>query len=523
MPDLVFKDVLLIDGSGQEPFQADLRIHGERIAEIGKIEPDPEDMVIREQNCALCPGFIDAHGHSDYHLLVQPSADSKLLQGMTTEVGGNCGYSGAPFFGELARERGPGLKEEYGLELKFKSVAGFFAELNSLGIAVNFAPLVGYNTVRACIIGFRRQGPNQKEMRRIKKEIETAMARGCFGLSAGLIYPPGSYATSEELVQALEPVAEAQGIFSCHIRSEGDQLIEAVQEFLDIGRKAKVRLELSHLKTGGPQNWSKLDKVFELIETARKEGFEIKADRYPYTASFTSLSAVMPDWALEGGMEAFKDRLKTDREKIRAELEAKSPDYWQRIVVSQCFSQRAGSVEGKNIAELASIAKKSPADFLIDFLAEESVSPNAFFHSMSEENMVRIYQKDWVMVGSDSGARGFSGILARGKPHPRVFGTFPRFISQMVNRKKLLSLAQAVQKATSLCAEHFHIKDRGKLAVGYYADLVLFDPETIQDRASFDAPFNSPYGIEMVLVNGQIAAMNGEITGRLPGKVLEFK
>jgi len=523
MPDLIFKDVLLIDGSGKEPFQADLRIRGERIAEIGKIEPAPEETVIREMNCALCPGFVDAHGHSDYHLLVQPSADSKLLQGMTTEVGGNCGYSGAPFFGELARDRGPGLKEEYGLELKFKSAAEFFAELNSLGIAVNFAPLVGYNTVRACIIGLRREGPNQSEMRRIQKEIEKAMSQGCFGLSAGLIYPPGAYATTDELVQALEPVAEARGIFSCHLRSEGDQLIEAVQEFIEIGRKAGVRLELSHLKTGGPQNWNKLDRVFDLIENAQKDGIELKADRYPYTASFTSLSAVLPDWALEGGMEFFKDRLKADREKIRAELEAESPDYWTRIVVSQCFSERADSVEGKTIAELASLAKKEPADFVIDFLAGEKVSPNAIFHSMSEENMERIYQKPWVMVGSDSGARGFSGILAKGKPHPRAFGAFPRFFSQMVMRKKILSLARAAQKSSSLCAEHFRIKDRGKIAVGYYADLVLFDPETIQDQASFDAPFNPPSGIEMVLVNGQIAARNGEITGRFPGKVLEFK
>lgn len=522
MSDIIFKDVLIVDGNGAEPFMADLRVSGERIAEIGKVDSAPEDMVIRFQNFALCPGFVDAHGHSDYQILVIPTAESKLLQGMTTEVGGNCGYSAAPVFGELANERYRGLKDEYGLEKDFGSFDKFFNYLKNPGVAVNFAPQVGYNTVRASVTGYRREQPNKEVMRQIRNQISKAMSLGCFGMSAGLIYAPGTYAGKKELIEALAPVREADGLFSCHIRSEGDRLIEAVTEFIEIGRTAKVRLELSHLKTSGRQNWEKLDEVFVLIENARQEGIDIQADRYPYTASFTSLSSVLPDWVFEGSGNAYQERLKTDRAEISKELESKPHDSWKRIVVSQCFSGKARQVEGKTIAELAQLEGKSPVDFFIDFLAEEKTSPNAIFHSMSAENMERIYLKDWVMVGSDSGVRGFHGVLAKGKPHPRAFGTFPKFISEMVNNKKLLSLAKAIQKSTGVCAEHFRIKDRGKIAVGYYADLVLFDPETIRDFATFDNPFIAPKGIEMILVNGQIAAMQGEVTGSLPGKVLEM-
>jgi N-acyl-D-amino-acid deacylase len=522
MPDTIFKDVLIVDGSGAEPFVGDLRVSGERITEIGKVSSSPEDMVIRFQNFALCPGFVDAHGHSDYQILVVPSAESKILQGMTTEVCGNCGYSGAPVFGEMAKERKKGLKDEYGLEKDFKTFKKFFQHLQDPGIAVNLAPQVGYNTVRACVTGYRREPPDKEEMRKVQSEISKAMALGCFGMSAGLIYAPGTFATKEELIEALAPVREAGGLFSCHIRSEGDKLIEAVTEFIEIGRQARVRLQLSHLKTSGRQNWKKLDQVFDLVEDARQEGIDIKADRYPYTASFTSLSSVLPDWVFEDSGSAYQDRLKTDRERIKKELEAKPVDSWKRIVVSQCFSERAGQVEGKSIAELAQLERKPPVDFFIDFLTEEKASPNAIFHSMSSENMERIYLKDWVMVGTDSGVRGFEGILAKGKPHPRAFGAFPRFINQMVKIKKLLSLAKAVEKSSRVCAEHFRIKDRGKIAVGYYADLVLFDPEVIRDHASFENPFLAPRGIEIVMVNGQVAAMQGEVTGRLPGKVLEM-
>ena len=522
MPDTIFKDALIIDGSGSEPFLSDLRIAGERIAEIGKISAAPEDTVIRFMNCALCPGFVDAHGHSDYHLLVLPAADSKLLQGMTTEIGGNCGFSAAPVFGELTEERKKNLQEEYRLDLKISTMKEYYSQLRATGLGVNFAPLIGYNTVRACVIGYRKETPSPQEMTIIQAEIVKAMEQGCFGMSAGLIYAPGSFATVDELVEALAPVREAGGIFTCHIRSESDELVEAVSEFIEIGRRAKVRLELSHLKTAGRQNWPKLGQVFELVENARNEGVDIMADRYPYTASFTGLSSVLPDWVFEGTGSAYQQRIMAEREAVKQELEKRTPESWRRIVVSQCFSGKAKEYEGKNIAELAEREKKDPSDFVIDFLASEKIGPNAIIHSMSEENMDRIYQKDWVMVGSDSEARAFEGVLAKGKPHPRGFGTFPRFIAQFARNKNMFSLSKAIEKSSRVCAEHFRIKDRGKIAVGYFADLVLFDPEIIRDQATFENPFIPPAGIEMVVVNGQIAVMSGELTGRLAGRPLEM-
>ena len=251
MPDIIFKEVLIVDGGGGEPYVSDLRVSGERITEIGRIDPAAEDMVYRSQNAALCPGFIDAHGHSDYQMLVLPASDSKILQGVTTEVGGNCGFSAAPIFGELVKERAESLRSELNFQPPFATMEEFYAYARKLGLGMNFAPLVGYNTVRTCVIAYQRLAPDAKEKKVIRGEIEKAMNAGCYGMSAGLIYAPGCYTTAEELVAALEPVREAGGIFSCHIRSEGDRLLEAVEEFISIGRKAKVRLELSHLKTAG--------------------------------------------------------------------------------------------------------------------------------------------------------------------------------------------------------------------------------------------------------------------------------
>jgi len=521
MPDLIIKNALILDGTGKAPYPADLKVKADRIQEIGTIKPGPKDQVIDAKGLALSPGFVDVHGHSDYHLLVVPGAESKILQGMTTEIGGNCGYSAAPIQGGIKKERAKFLKDELGVRLNFQELKEYFAELKRKKIGVNFGELVGYNTVRGNVIGYRRNAPDAKEMKKIQAQIEKALMEGAFGMSAGLIYAPGTFTTAEELIEALAPVNEADGIFSCHLRSEGDRLLEAIEEFIDIGKKARVKLELSHLKTGGPKNWSKLDRAFELIESAQKHGVRIKADRYPYTASFTSLSAVLPDWVFEGGEEEYRRRLKADKQRIKNELEQQyDADYWTRIALSQVFSGRAGEMEGKTVAALAQKKSVRPAEFMVELLEKEPVSPNAIFYSMSEENLDRIFLKDWVMLGSDSGARGFSGVLAKGKPHPRVFGAFPRFFAQFVREKKLFGLAEAVRKCAWMGCEHFGIRERGKIEKGFFADLVLFDPEKISDCADYENPFQAPLGIEMVLVNGEIAVKRGKLTGKMAGKII---
>jgi len=521
MPSIIFKNALIVDGTGREPFISDLKVSGTRIKEIGRLTPGEDDLVIDAQGLALCPGFIDAHGHSDYHLLVVPSGESKILQGMTTEIGGNCGYSAGPVYGEVKKEREKFLKDELGINLNFQELKDYFAELEEKKLGINFVELVGYNTVRANVLGYRRSAPDKKEMKKIHAQIKNALEQGASGMSAGLIYAPGTYTDADELADALAPVAEAKGIFACHIRSEGDRLLEAIEEFISIGRRAKVRLELSHLKTGGPRNWHKLDRAFELIENAQKDGIEIKADRYPYTASFTSLNAVLPDWVFEGGEKEYRRRLKQEKERIKEDMEKQyEASYWDRIRVAECFGERRAEFEGKTISEMAFSEKRSAIEFVVDFLENEEVSPNAIFYSMSEDNMVRIFQKPWVMLGSDSGARGFTGVLAKGKPHPRVFGAFPRFFREFVLERKLLSLEEAVKRCTFLPAEWFRVIERGKIQEGFYADLVLFDPEKISDSASFENPFQAPLGIEMVLVNGEIAVEKGKLSGRMAGRVL---
>ena len=522
MSDIVFSSPLVVDGTSKEPFVADVKVSGERISQIGKILPKKSDRVIPAKGLVLAPGFVDAHSHSDYHLLILPSAESKILQGITTEIGGNCGYSPAPVFGKLAGEREKSLSQEYSLKKStFRELKDFLKELDELKIALNFAPLVGYNTIRASVMGFENRPPSKTELKKIQNEIEKALLQGAFGVSAGLIYPPGCYASKDELVEALAPLREAGGVFACHIRSEGDKLIEAVSELIEIGKKAGVRIQLSHIKTSGPRNWHKLDKVFELVENAQKHGLNIMADRYPYTASFTSLSAVLPEWVFEGGEEKYRERLRKERDKIKSEiLKRYDGDYWRRVIISQSFEQGWERIEGKSIAQIAEEEKKPPCDILLEILYEHKISPSAIFRTMSEENLERIYAKNWVVVGSDAGARSGVGILAQGKPHPRAYGTFPKFFKEFVREKKLVSLKEAVRKTSALACEHFQIKERGKILEGYFADLVLFDPEKISDRADYENPFLPPVGIKLVMVAGRVVVEDGKITGEFSGKTL---
>ena len=521
MTSFLFKSALIVDGISPQPYQADLLVKEDKIAQIGRIPAQASDQVIDAQGLVLAPGFIDAHGHSDYHLLILPSAESKLLQGVTTEIGGNCGYSPAPVFGELKKEREKNLKQEYQIKTNFRRLKDYLERLEENGLGINFAPLVGYNTVRASVMGFENRPPTDEEMEKIRKEINLALEQGAFGLSAGLIYPPGCYVQKEELVQALEPVKESGGVFACHIRSEGRGLIEAVEEFLEIGIRSGAKLQLSHLKTSQPENWHKLDRVFELIEDAQKKGLEIKADRYPYLASFTSLSALLPDWVFEGGEREYRQKLTQKSPEIISELKKRySVDYWEKVYISQCFSQKNRVLEGNNLAQLAEKEKIHPAEYMVNLLREEKLSPSAIFETMNFKNLERIYQKPWVMVGSDAGARSDKGVLAQGKPHPRAYGTFPRFFARFVREKSLISLSEAVRKTSALAGEHFRIEKRGKLAIGYYADLVLFDLESISDRANYQNPFLAPVGIKMVVVNGKIAVKDGKIINPTAGRVL---
>ena len=534
MYDLIVKNIKIYDGSGGESFIADVGIKGERIEKIGSImdgiasplikSEARNDKLINGEGLCLSPGFVDIHSHSDYYLLIDPLAQSKVRQGVTTEVGGNCGYSASPIFGSALDERKKSYKEQFGLELNWTKLNGYNKKIEENGISLNYCQLIGHNTVRASVAGVVDREPSPDEMKKMERIIEEAMDDGAVGMSVGFAYTPSCFAKKEEVANLCKIVAKRGGIFTTHIRSEGRTLIESIEEVIDIARVSGVRLQISHLKTFGEENWGKLDEVFKLIESAINEGIDIVCDRYPYTAANTGLQAVLPDWVFDGGKEKAIERLKDykTRDKIKTELLKKYPSnsYWDSVMISQVVTDKNKETEGKSVKKGAEIFKKDVIDFLFDILIEENLEVDAIYFFMSEDNMKRILKKDYVMIGSDSGARSTDGLLGLGLPHPRTFGTFPRVLGKYCRDEKLFDLPTAIYKMTSYPCKRIGIKDRGLIKEGYFADLVIFNPDTISDTATYESPKNYPKGIEYVIINGKITVNNGNHTGAKAGRIL---
>ena len=534
MYDLIIKNIKIYDGSGGEPFISDVGIKGDKIEKIGSImdgiasplikSEARNDKLINGEGLCLSPGFVDIHSHSDYYLLIDPLAQSKVRQGVTTEVGGNCGYSASPIFGSPLLERGKSYKEQFGLDLNWTDIKGYSEKIEENGISLNYCQLIGHNTVRASVAGVVDREPSPDEMKKMERIIEEAMDDGAVGMSVGFAYTPSCFAKKEEVANLCKIVAKRGGIFTTHIRSEGRTLIESIEEVIDIARVSGVRLQISHLKTFGEENWGKLDEVFKLIESAINEGIDIVCDRYPYTAANTGLQAVLPDWVFDGGKEKAIERLKDykTRDKIKTELLKKYPSnsYWDSVMISQGVTAKNKETEGKSVKKGAEIFKKDVIDFLFDILIEENLEVDAIYFSMSEDNMKRILKKDYVMIGSDSGARSTDGLLGLGLPHPRTFGTFPRVLGKYCRDEKLFDLPTAIYKMTSYPCKRIGIKDRGLIKEGYFADLVIFNPDTISDTATYESPKNYPKGIEYVIINGKITVNNGNHTGAKAGRIL---
>jgi N-acyl-D-amino-acid deacylase len=522
--DLLFKNVKIIDGTGGPAFVADVSVVGDRIGAVGDLGRRPAGRVIEAEGLVLCPGFVDMHGHSDYFLLILPSAEGKIKQGVTTEVGGNCGYSAAPVRGEVAKDRKTSHKELYDLDVDWETFDQFLARMEQARPAINYAPQVGFNTVRSAMGLFTAEPPDRAALAGMRRMIRESLEAGAFGMSMGLIYAPGVFASIDEIVECAGEAVALDGFVSSHIRSEGEHLICAIEESVEIAKRAGARFQVSHLKTSGPANWGKLDRVFELIEGAREAGHRVTADRYPYLASFTQLSAALPGWVYEGGKEEFLSRLDDPdaRQRMREELKGGDElgDYWERIVISQVFDDDLARYEARPVAECSAEAGQDPVDFVCDVLVKAKDRVSATYHTMSTGNLERIYRKDWVMVGSDAAVRTCDGLLSEGKPHPRAYGTMPRMLSWVVRKKGWLTLEQAIKKMTSDPCGVLGIKDRGLVREGMFADLVLFDPDRIKDTATYDNPQQYPEGIEMVVVNGKMAVEKGELTGERAGVVL---
>ncbi len=523
--DLVIKGALIYDGSGRPGFEADIGINGEIISAVGPIPEGRSAAVVEAKGLAVSPGFIDMHAHTDVELMVNPKAESSIRQGITTIVSGNCGSSGCTIPSQVYDEAAANLKEVYDLELTWRDIKGFMSRLEQRGAALNYSTLVGHGDIRGSAMGYGDRPPSAEELDKMRDLVRQNLLDGAVGLSSGLEYTPGSFARPAELSALCRVVAEKGGVYSTHMRDEGDRLLESLDESIGVARESGVSLEISHFKVAYPRNWSKIDEALARIEAARKEGLNIFCDRYPYIAGATSLSFYFPAWAREGTNADFLKRLQDSslEPKLRehlAEAEKKLGS-WDKVVISDVVSAKNKFAEGKNILEAAAAAGKEPYIFMRDVLIEEKGRVGIVIFMMKEENLKRILAHPLVSVGTDGSSLAPYGPLGLGKPHPRHYGTFPRVLGKYIRQEKILPWETMIRKMTSVAAEKFHFAKRGLVKKGCFADLVVFNPDTVLDKATWVEPHQYPVGIEYVLVNGQVVVERGEHTGRLPGKILK--
>ncbi|MBI5203619.1 MAG: D-aminoacylase [Nitrospirae bacterium] len=531
--DLLIKGGTVFDGTGNEPVEADIGINKDKIVFVNKktgfkglrVRGFKSEKTIDAKGLAVTPGFIDTHAHSDFTLLADPRAEGKISQGVTTEINGNCGLSAAPLYKDAFEHREKDLKE-LGIKERWSTFEEYFRILKRKGIALNFVTLTGHGNIRASVIGYKDKKPDAKDLKKMQVLLRKAHDAGAIGLSTGLIYPPGIYSDTEELIKLCSAIRNPQStfIYTSHMRSEGNKLIEAIKEIISIGKEAKIKVHVSHIKTAGKENWHKIGEAISLIENARGKGIKVTCDRYPYTASSTDLDTILPSWTYDGGAEEELRRLKSSniREKIRKEILQRihDEDYWESVSVSSVISQKNKWMEGKALSYISKKMKKSPVNTLFKILIEEKLRAGAIFSSMNEDNLKRFLSLPYAMIGSDSSARSFSGPTRTGKPHPRTFGSFPRFLGKYVRDEKLMSMNEAIHKITMLPAKTFGIRGRGIIKKGAFADIVIFDAKKIIDKATFNRPFLKPVGIYYVVVNGRPAVWEGKFTGQTAGKII---
>jgi len=516
----------LLPDAGNRFCRADLRIEDGRIRRIApELPPAAADLDVK--GLVVSPGFIDIHCHSEYAAFVYPRAESKVLAGVTTDVSGNCGASPFPLVGEF-RERRRAEWRHYGLDIDWESPAGYYARAEAAPSSVNRAMLAGHGAIRAAVVGYAGRPTTAGERRRMRALLEEALEAGAFGLSSGLIYPPGCYADAEELADLARPVAEAGGFYSSHIRSEGDRLLEAIDEFLEVVRRSGVRGQLSHLKASGAANWSKTAEAIRRLRTARREGLAVAADRYPYLASMTDLdSLLLPNWAVEGGRDDEISRL-TDpaaRRRLADEIRLRHPeaDYFDRILIAEAGPGGSHAAVGKTLRQWAAACGRDPIEAAFDLIVEHRTQVAATYFSMSEENLRDILREPYVAIGSDAGLRRVPAAgeaAAGGLAHPRAYGTPARFLGTYVRDQGLMDWQEGIRRLTSLPAEIVGLAGRGRLVEGAWADIVVFDPQTIADAATYERPAAQPVGIRHVFVCGEPVVTDGRHTGATPGRVL---
>lgn len=525
--DIIIQNGLVFDGSGVPGNKTDLGIKGDKISAIADLSTATADLIIDARGLAVSPGFIDIHTHTDTGLLVNPNAESKIHQGVTTEVSGNCGASPFPLNDEDFEEFDKNLFERYGIHVTWRDITGFLNALEEKQISFNYATLTGHGDLRSYVVGKNDVEPTAEQLKQMKETLFRSMENGSFGLSTGLEYAPGSYAKTDELIELCRTVAKQNGIYATHIRNEDDRVEEAVEEAIRICREANVSTEISHLKACNKNNWHKVDHLLEMVQNATNSGMPVNADRYPYIAYGTGLTVFLPLWSRQGNTDEILARLQ-DMElipKIRqhAENRGKRIGGWDRVVISFCFSDKNKILEGKSIQDCTEITGKEPFEFIRDILVEERNRVSIVGFAMDEDNLKKVLSAPHIMVGSDGSAVSPIGKLSEGKPHPRYYGTFPRVLGKYCREEKIFNLATALKKMTSMPADKLGLKNRGYIKKGYFADITIFNPETVIDNATFLNPHQFPTGIEYVIVNGSVTVKNGEHTGKRAGEILRHE
>jgi len=529
--DLIIRNGTLYDGTGAPAQRADVGIVGDTIAAIGDLTNATTARTLDAMNRYVTPGFIDIHTHSDETVFLNPLMESAIQQGVTTEVTGNCGRSAAPLSGAARETMLRDIAPYENLTLDWQTMDEYLARVERARLATNYVTFVGQGTLRACVLGYTRRPPTPDELTQMQRLLAQAMDAGAWGVSTGLIYPPSSFAETEELVALSRIAAERGGVYTSHIRNEGDRLLQAVDEALTIGERAQIRVQLSHHKAAGKRNWGKVNQSIAKIEAARARGIHVCADQYPYVASSTGLGTVIPDWAYEGGWEQLAARLRdpVTRQRITDEIRAARPGWenpatdsgWHNILIVGCKSERA--LQGKTVWQIAELRGTDPVEASCDLLLANDGAVQVVIFSMSEDDVRTVLRVPWISVGSDSSARAPTGPLAQAQCHPRTYGTFPRLLGKYVREEKVLTWELAIAKMTSAPARMLGLERRGEVRVGYFADLVVFDPATIVDTATFTEPHQFPRGIDYVLVNGALALDHGKPTEARAGRVLRKK
>jgi len=518
--ELVIRGGEVIDGTGAPRRKADVAIRDGRIVAIGEIGPTGGTPVLDATGGVVSPGFIDIHSHSDESVLINSALESTLHQGVTLVVAGNCGGSSAPAIGLAAEELDREL-ERADLRRSWSSFGEYARAVEASGMSINFSSLVGHGTLRMCVMGADDRAPTGGELAAMQALLASALADGAMGLASGLIYPPSAYGTTDELAALCAVVRDRGGLYASHIRNEGDELIAAVEENLEIGRRSGVRVQLSHHKASQQRNWGKVRESTSLIERARSAGVDVIADQYPYTASSTGLAVTIPKWVHAGGAMKLCERLADPAVRVRIRDEyTETERRWSHIVIARARHEPEWA--GKTVADLAAAAARDPLDWTCDALIAHDGAIDIIHHSMLEDDVRFVMAKPWVCIGSDSRANAPYGPLSYGKPHPRSYGTFPRVLGHYARELGVLTLEDAVRKMTSLTASRLGLRDRGVVREGAWADLVVFDPERISDVATYDDPHRYPLGIDQVIVNGAVALDHDETQAVRNGRFLRL-